>query len=427
MAISWLPYFANEDTDKMPISAEERDPKLKGPLAGVRVIEMGQLLAGPYTTSRLADFGAEVIKVETPGKGDPMREWGHHRYEGRTLWWPILARNKKSVTANLREERGQDLVRKLVEEADVLVENFKPGTLEKWGLSPDELHKINPGLIIGRVSGYGQTGPYADRPGFASVGEAMSGLRYINGFPDMPPPRNGISLGDTLTGMFCAQGILMALYQRDALGGGKGQVVDAAITESCFALLEGTLPEYDKAGIVRKPSGTGLPNVAPSNIYPTKDGNYVVIAANIDPMFRRLCAAMDQPELADDPRFVNHKARGENAAELDGIIGDWSKTRTPEEITKHLDDNGVVVGPIYSIADIVEDPHFKARGMIRVMKDDFFGDFTIPGIAPVLSEPNGDIAWLGPPEVGQHNDEIYGGLLGFSDSELTALRDDGII
>ena len=289
---------------------------------------MGQLLAGPFTTSRLADFGAEVIKVETPGKGDPMREWGHHRYNGRTVWWPILARNKKSVTANLREERGQDLVRQLVKEADVLVENFKPGTLEKWGLGPDELHKINPGLIIGRISGYGQTGPYSDRPGFASVGEAMSGMRYINGFPDMPPPRNGISLGDTLTGMFAAQGILMALYQRDALGGGKGQVVDAAITESCFQLLEGTLPEYDKASVVRKPSGTGLPNVAPSNIYPTKDDNYVVIAANIDPMYRRLCDAMGKPEMKDDPKFVDHKARGENAAELDGIIGEWSSTLT---------------------------------------------------------------------------------------------------
>ena len=243
----------------MPIAETDRDPRLKGPLAGVRVIEMGQLLAGPFTSSRLADFGAEVIKVETPGKGDPMREWGHHRFKGRPVWWPILARNKKSVTANLRDERGQDLIRQLVKEADVLVENFKPGTLEKWGLGPDHLHEINPGLIIGRISGYGQTGPYADRPGFASVGEAMSGMRYINGFPDMPPPRNGISLGDTLTGMFAAQGILMALYQRDALGGGKGQVVDAAITESCFQLMEGTLPEYDKAGIVRKPSGTGLP------------------------------------------------------------------------------------------------------------------------------------------------------------------------
>ena len=411
----------------MPIAETDRDPRLKGPLAGVRVIEMGQLLAGPFTSSRLADFGAEVIKVETPGKGDPMREWGHHRYNGRPVWWPILARNKKSVTANLREERGQDLIRHLVRKADVLVENFKPGTLEKWDLGPDDLHKINPGLIIGRISGYGQTGPYADRPGFASVGEAMSGMRYINGFPDMPPPRNGISLGDTLTGMFAAQGILMALYQRDALGGGKGQVVDAAITESCFQLMEGTLPEYDKASVVRKPSGTGLPNVAPSNIYPTKDGTYVVIAANIDPMYRRLCTAMDKPELADDPRFVDHKARGENAEELDGMIGDWSSTMTAAELTQQLDDHGVVVGPINSIADLVEDPHFQAREMFLTVKDDFFGDFKVPGFAPRLTETESSVAWLGPPEVGAHNAEIYGDLLGMNEQELETLAADGII
>ena len=411
----------------MPIAETDRDPRLKGPLAGVRVIEMGQLLAGPFTSSRLADFGAEVIKVETPGKGDPMREWGHHRYNGRPVWWPILARNKKSVTANLREERGQDLIRHLVRKADVLVENFKPGTLEKWDLGPDDLHKINPGLIIGRISGYGQTGPYADRPGFASVGEAMSGMRYINGFPDMPPPRNGISLGDTLTGMFAAQGILMALYQRDALGGGKGQVVDAAITESCFQLMEGTLPEYDKASVVRKPSGTGLPNVAPSNIYPTKDGTYVVIAANIDPMYRRLCTAMDKPELADDPRFVDHKARGENAEVLDGLIGAWSSTMTAAELTQHLDDHGVVVGPINSIADLVEDPHFQAREMFLTVKDDFFGDFKVPGFAPRLTETESSVAWLGPPEVGAHNAEIYGDLLGMNEQELETLAADGII
>ncbi len=411
----------------MPIEETDRDPRLKGPLAGVRVIEMGQLLAGPFASSRLADFGAEVIKVETPGKGDPMRQWGHHRFKGRPVWWPILARNKKSVTANLREEQGQDLIRKLVKEADVLVENFKPGTLEKWGLGPDDLHGINPGLIIGRISGYGQTGPYADRPGFASVGEAMSGMRYINGFPDMPPPRNGISLGDTLTGMFAAQGILMALYQRDALGGGKGQVVDAAITESCFQLMEGTLPEYDKAGIVRKPSGTCLPNIAPSNIYPTEDGNYVVIAANIDPMYRRLCTAMDKPELADDPRFVDHKARGENAEELDGIIGDWSSTMSTAELTQHLDDHGVVVGPINSIADLLEDPHFQSRDMFLTVKDNFFGDFKVPGFAPKLSETESSVAWLGPPDVGAHNSEIYGDLLGMNEDELEALAADGII
>lgn len=411
----------------MPIPEEQRDDRLKGPLAGVRVIEMGQLLAGPFAATRLADFGAEVIKVEMPGKGDPMREWGHHRYEGRCLWWPILARNKKSVTANLRDPRGQELVKKLVAEADVLVENFKPGTIEKWGLGPDDLHAINPGLVIGRISGFGQTGPYADRPGFASVGEAMAGLRYINGFPDQPPPRNGISLGDTLTGMFAAQGIMMALYWRDALGGGKGQVVDASITESCFAMLESTLPEYDKLGFIRKPSGTGLANVAPSNIYPTKDGNYVVIAANIDPMFKRLCDAMGQPDLASDERFVDHKARGNNAAELDGLIAEWTKTMSAADLDTHLDKHGVVVGPINSIADIVEDPHFKERGMVQRFPDEFFGELAVPGVAPQLTESPGAVSWLGPPEVGSHNGEVYGELLGMSESELAELANDGII
>jgi crotonobetainyl-CoA:carnitine CoA-transferase CaiB-like acyl-CoA transferase len=231
-----------------------------GPLSGLKVIEMGQLLAGPFVGSRLADFGAEVIKVETPGSGDPMREWGHHRHEGKSLWWPTLARNKKSLTVNLREPAGQEIIRKLLANADGLVENFKPGTLERWGLGPEELHKINPGLIIVRVSGYGQTGPYSSRPGFASVGEAMGGIRYINGFPDQPPPRFGISLGDTLTAMFAVEGFLMAAYWRDARGG-KGQIIDASIVESCFSMLEGALPEYDKCGVIRRPSGTGLPNM----------------------------------------------------------------------------------------------------------------------------------------------------------------------
>ena len=411
----------------MPIPERERDPRLKGPLAGIRVIELGQLLAGPFTTTRLADFGAEVIKVETPGKGDPMREWGHHRYEGKCLWWPVLARNKKSVTANLRETRGQDLVKGLAAKADVLVENFKPGTLEKWGMSPDELHETNPALIIARVSGFGQTGPYADRPGFASVGEAMGGLRYINGFPDQPPPRSGISLGDTLTGVFAAQGVLMALYWRDALGGGKGQVVDASIMESCFTMMESSLMEYDKLGIIREPSGTGLANVAPSNIYPTKEGKYVVIAANVDSMFKRLCEAMGQPELATDERFIDHKARGNNVALLDGLVAEWTSTMTVKELDAHLENHGVVTGPIYSIADIAKDPHYRDRKMVRRVNDETLGSIAVPGVAPRLSETEGDIAWLGPQELGSHNKEIYGSLLGISDIELDELSNDGII
>jgi len=411
----------------MTVAAEQRDARLTGPLAGIRAIEMGQLLAGPFVGARIADFGAEVIKVESPGAGDPMRNWGHQRYRGRSLWWPVLARNKKSVTANLREERGQDLVRKLCADADVLIENFKPGTLERWGLGPDDLHKINPRLIIVRVSGFGQTGPYASRPGFASVGEAMAGLRYINGYPNQPPPRSGISLGDTLTGMFATQGLLMALYWRDALGGGKGQVVDAAISESCFTMMESSLTEYDALGIVRQPSGTGLAKIAPSNIYPTSEGKWMVIAANLDALFRRLCTAMDKPEWADDPRFVTHKARGENQDELDGLIAEWTKTKTADELDALLTEHGVVCGPINTIADIAEDPQFLDRGMVQRFDDPILGDIAIPGIAPRLSETESEVAWLGPPEPGYHNNEIYGGLLGLSDGELSDLRDEGII
>ncbi len=403
------------------------DDRLKGPLSGVRVIEMGQLVAGPFVGSRMADFGAEVIKVESPGQGDAMRRWGHHRYKDQSLWWPVLARNKKTVSANLREKRGQDLMRRLIKTADVLVENFKPGTLEKWGLDPESLHIINPGLIIARVSGFGQTGPYSSRPGFASVGEAMGGLRYINGFPDQPPPRTGISLGDSLAGMFATQGVLMALYWRDTIGKGKGQVVDASITESCFAMLESALPEYDKVGFIRQPSGTGLANVSPSNIFPTKDEKWVVIAANLDAMFKRLCDAMEQPELADDPRYSTHQARGENCDELDARIADWTREFTATELDVRLDDHGVVSGPIYSIEDIVNDPHYQARGMIRRYQDDELGDIAVPGFVPLLSETKSEIAWLGSSKVGAHNEEIYCGLLGMTPTELQALENDGII
>jgi len=403
------------------------DDRLKGPLSGVRVIEMGQLVAGPFVGSRMADFGAEVIKVESPGRGDPMRHWGHHRYKGRSLWWPVLARNKKTISANLREKRGQDLVRRLIGQADVLVENFKPGTLEKWGLDPESLHVINPGLIIARVSGFGQTGPYSSRPGFASVGEAMGGLRYINGFPDQPPPRTGISLGDSLAGMFATQGVLMALYWRDTIGKGKGQVVDASITESCFAMLESALPEYDKVGFIREPSGTGLANVSPSNIFPTKDEKWVVIAANLDAMFNRLCDAMEQPELADDPRYSTHQVRGENCDELDARIADWTRGFTAAELDVRLDEHGVVSGPIYSIEDIANDPHFQARDMIQHYQDDDLGDIAVPGFVPVLSETKSEIAWLGSSEVGSHNEEIYCGLLDMTQTELQELKNDGII
>lgn len=396
-----------------------------GPLQGLRVVEMGQLLAGPFVGSRCADFGAEVIKVEAPGTGDPIRSWGRLQHDGKTLWWPIMARNKKSVSINLRAAEGQELARSLIAQADVLIENFKPGTLERWGMSPEQLHALNPGLVIVRVSGFGQTGPYAARPGFASVGEAMSGLRYINGYPDMPPPRYGISLGDTLTALFAFEGMMMALYHRDR-NGGRGQVVDAAITESCFAMLESTVTEYSKAGEVRQPSGTGLAKIAPSNIYPARDGTYVVIAANVDAMFRRLTQAMGQPHLADDPRFVTHIARGENAELLDSMIATWSASLDVADLTARLEQFGVVFGPINSIAEVVQDPHFRERGMVRDHHDDDFGTITVPGVFPVLSETPGDIAWLGPQEVGAHNAEIYA-RIGLGEETIEDLKARGVI
>lgn len=397
-----------------------------GPLSGLRVIEMGQLLAGPFVGSRCADFGAEVIKLEMPGKGDPMREWGHHKFEGKGLWWPILARNKKSVSANLREPRGQELLRKLLEDADVLIENFKPGTLEKWGLSPEQLHEINPRLVIVRVSGFGQTGPYSSRPGFASVGEALSGLRYMNGYPDMPPPRYGLSLGDTLTAMFAFEGMMMALYWRDTIGKGKGQVVDAAITESCFAIQESTLTEYDKVGVIRKPTGTGLGKIAPSNIYPTKGGEYIVIAANIDPMYRRLCTAMGRDDLATDPRFDTHVNRGDNDKELDQLIADWTVTMTSEELCDVLEAHQVVFGKINSIEDVAKDPHFIERGMVQTFEDPDFGTMRVPGTFPLLDQTPGEIKWLGPQEVGSHNREVYRDL-GLSEEEIDTLENEKVI
>jgi formyl-CoA transferase len=407
--------------------AESRQSNGPGPLAGIRVVELGMLLAGPFTGRLLGDMGAEVIKVEPPGQPDPLREWGKARYEGRSLWWPVQSRNKKCVTLDLRQEAGQRLLLELVSQSDVLVENFRPGTLEKWGVGPEQLWEANPRLVIARVSGYGQTGPYAPRAGFASVAEAMGGIRHINGFPDEPPPRLHISLGDSLAGMFAVQGVLAALYWRDALGGGRGQVVDVSLMEGCFALLESTVPEYDRLGIVRGPGGTGLKGVAPSNIFKSSDDKWIVIAANADKVFRRLCAAMARPELADDPRFATHLARGDNQEELEGIVADWAGRQTAAEIDRLLNDAGVICGPIYTIADIFEDEHYRARDMLVTHEDPEFGDYVGPGIVPKFSETPGQVRWSAPWEEGSHNRDVYGGLLGLSDEELDGLKQQGVL
>jgi formyl-CoA transferase len=398
----------------------------QGPLVGVRVVELGILLAGPFVGRILGDFGAEIIKVEAPDRGDTLRDWGAGHLEGRGLWWPVQSRNKKLITLNLRVEDGQNLLRRLAAECDVLVENFRPGTLERWHLSPEELWEINPGLVIARVSGYGQTGPYAKRAGFASAGEAMGGLRYINGFPGDAPPRLGISLGDSLAAMYAAQGVLMALYHRDAQGG-KGQVVDASIMESCFSLLESMVPDYDRLGIVREPSGTRLDGIAPSNVYRSGDGKWVVIAANAENLWERLCKVMDREDLMTDPRFVDHRSRGVHQDELDAIVGDWAAQRTATEIDRQLNEAGVVCGPVYSIADIFEDPQYAARDAIVTMHDPELGELRAPAVHPKLSGTPGAAAWTGPWPMGRHNGEIYGDLLGLGADELARLREDGVI
>lgn len=407
-------------------TALERGP-LVGPLAGIRVIELGALLAGPFTGRLLGDLGAEIVKVEAPGQPDPIRDWGKARYDGRSLWWPVQSRNKKCITLNLRGAKGQDLLLRLVEHADVVTENFRPGTLERWNIGYERMAEVNPGIVLARISGYGQTGPYAERAGFASVSEAMGGIRHINGFPGEPPPRMHISLGDSLAGMFATQGILSALYWRDAAGGGLGQVVDVSLMEASFALLESTVPEYDRLGIVRGPQGTNLKGIAPSNIFESRDGKWVVIAANADNVFRRLCGAIERPELADDPRFSTHGARGDHQDEIEGIVAEWARRLDAAEIDRVLNEAGVICGPIYTIADIFEDPQFRARDMLIEHVDPEFGPYVGPGIVPKLTRTPGAVRWSAPWEEGSHNAEVYGDLLGLSDDDLEALREEGVI
>lgn len=395
------------------------------PLAGLRVVEMGSLLAGPFCGQLLGDFGAEVIKVEPPGKGDPMRVWGRHRKNGRTLWWPVIARNKKSVTLNLREEEGQDLARRLIAEADVLVENFRPGTMERWGLGYEDLRETNPGLVMVRVSGYGQTGPYRDQAGFGAIGEAMGGIRHVTGFPDQPPPRTGVSMGDSLAATFGALGALTALYSRER-NGGRGQVVDVGIYEAVLALMESTIPEYALTGHVRGRTGTVLPFVAPSNIYPTKDEDYVLIAGNADTVFGRLAGALGHPEWAEDERYATHHARGENMEELDAMISAWTKERTSEEILDAMAGAGVPSGKIFTAEDMMSDPHYAARENIVEVEDPEIGEIPMQNVVPKLSETPGKVERTGP-KLGEHNEEVYGGLLKLSQRETSELGSRGII
>ena len=381
---------APRDGHASPGEEGQPDPASRGALDGLRVLEFGQLLAGPYVGTLLGDFGAEVVKVEAPGQGDPMRDWGRLRHNDHSLWWSILSRNKRSVVLDLRTERGQRLALELAASADVLVENFRPGTMEKWGIGPEEVHARNPRCIYARVSGYGQTGRYRDRPGFASAGEAVGGLRYINGYPGQAPPRSGISLGDTLAAQSAFQGVLLALYARDVRGE-PGQVVDASIADACFAMLECAVVEYEKTGFVREPTGPRLPRIAPSNVYRSKDGRWVVIAANHDTLWKRLSALMGRPELGDDVRFATHHARGEHEDELDELIGAWAAQYTSSELDAMMDEAGVVCAPVYSAADIYADPYFRERELLVDHVDEVHGAMTVPGVVPKLSRTPGRI------------------------------------
>jgi formyl-CoA transferase len=396
----------------------------KLPLDGLRVIELGTLLAGPFTGRLLADFGAEVIKVEPPGKCDPMRNWGKSK-DGIGLWWPIQSRNKKSITLNLRVEEGQNILKELVKQTDILIENFRPGTMEKWNLSYETLSEINPKLIMVRTSGFGQTGPYKNRAGFGSIGEAMGGLRYVTGFPDRPPTRIGISIGDTLAALFATIGCLIALQERHSSG--KGQVVDTALYEAVFAVMESLIPDYLLAGYIRERMGNILPGIAPSNIYFTKDKTYIVIGANADGVFKRLCEAMNRPELAEDPRFATHEQRGKHMKELDDLIEEWTKSLTAKEALEILEEKGVPSGLIYSVKDIIEDPHYKAREMIISVEHPQLGEFPMPGIVPKLSRTPGRVKHPGAETMGKDNEEVYGKLLGFTRERLKQLEENQII
>jgi formyl-CoA transferase len=392
-----------------------------GALAGIRVVELGQLIAGPFCGQLLGDMGADVIKVEPPGKGDPMRDWGRSEHK---LWWEVVSRNKRSVSINLRVPAGQELVRRLAEGADILIENFKPGTCEKWGIGPDVLHAINPRLIIVRVSGYGQTGPYAARAGFGGIGEAMGGWRHIVGDPDRAPSRMGISIGDTLAATYGCMGALAALHARERTG--RGQVVDSALYEAVLQVMESVVPEYQVAGHIRERSGSVLPGIAPSNVYRCKDGDYL-IGANQDAVFARLAQAMGRPELARDPRYVDHLSRGTNQVELDAIVEAWTRTLTVAEVEALMIEYSVPAGAIYRAPEMLADPHFAAREALVGVETPRWGTVMMQNSFPKLSETPGSIRSPSPAIVGQDNDAVLGGLLGLSEEERGELAAQGVI
>jgi crotonobetainyl-CoA:carnitine CoA-transferase CaiB-like acyl-CoA transferase len=396
--------------------------KASGPLAGYRVIELGQLLAGPFAGCMLGYFGAEVIKIEPPNGGDPIRYWREMRGD-TSLWWRSLARNKKSVSIDLKTSQGVELVKNLIEQADVVIENFRPGVVEKWGLGPEDFRLSNPGLVYARISGYGQDGPYANKPGFASVCEGMSGFRYVNGHPGEAPVRPNLSIGDTISGIHAALGIAMALLEKNRSG--NGQVVDVSLVESMFNLMEAVVPEFDGNGVIREPSGSTVTGIVPTNTYRCGDGRYIVIGGNGDSIFQRLMVAAGYPEMASDPRLASNPGRVEHEAEIDAALAQWCGAHDSSWLLSQLDQARVPAGPIYNVEDMVNDEHFQARGLFESVEID--GEpLKIPALVPKLSRTPGATRWPGG-ELGRENQEVLGGLLGLSEQQLEQLRADAVI
>ncbi len=395
-----------------------------GTLSDVRVVEMGTMIAGPFCGQMLADHGAEVIKLEQPGTGDPMRQWGKEKPFAKPLHWQVLARNKLSATLNAREPEGQALVRRLAEDADILLENFRPGTMERWGIGYDELSAVNPRLVMIRVSGFGQTGPYAKRAGYGAIGEAMGGLRHTTGDPSLPPSRTGISIGDSLAAMHACLGGVMALHE--ARRTGRGQVVDASIYESVLNMMESLVIDYDVGGYVRERTGSLLPRIAPSNVYPTRDGGWLVVGANQDSVWARMAEAMERPELATDERYATHAARGANQAELDALISEWSATFPADALAALLDRHGIPNGRIYRAPEMLADPQFRARASITRVRHPEYGEIAMQNVAPKLSRSPGAVRHPGP-ELGEHNGYVWGELAGLAPAEIAELESRGVI
>ncbi|HEY7742414.1 MAG TPA: CaiB/BaiF CoA-transferase family protein [Burkholderiales bacterium] len=393
------------------------------PLQGIKVIELGTLIAGPFCARLLAEFGAEVVKIEPPGTGDPLRKW-RKLHEGTSLWWYAQARNKKSVTLDLKQPEAQEIVRKLVAGADVVVENFRPGAMEKWGLGWEQLSRLNPGLVMVRLSGFGQTGPYRDRPGFGAIGESMGGMRYVTGYPDRPPVRVGVSIGDSIAALHGVIGALMALHHRN-VNGGRGQYVDVALYEAVFNMMESVLPEYDMFGFVRERSGASLPGIVPSNTYVTRDAKYVVIGANADPIFKRMMHAIGRRDLAEDPSLAHNDGRVARTEEIEKVIGDWVAAHDLEHVLQVLEKADVPSSKIYDIADIARDPQYAVREMIQQFTLADGKTLKLPGIVPKLSETPGATKWTGP-ALGEHTAEVLAGL-GYGESEQRELKRRGVI